>query len=139
MGVEPFLVASTVEAVMAQRLVRRLCSHCRQPYEPKKEDVPADFPWDKRSGPLYKAVGCRECRNTGYRGRMGVYELMVTTNEIRQLAHDRTSSWKIMQCAWEQGMRSLRQDGWLKVLNGQSTVDEIVRAAKADHSLLIKK
>jgi general secretion pathway protein E/type IV pilus assembly protein PilB len=139
MGVEPFLVASTVEAVMAQRLVRRLCSHCRQPYEPKKDDVPADFPWDKKSGPIYKAVGCRDCRNTGYRGRMGVYELMVTTNEIRQLAHDRTSSWKIMQCAWEQGMRSLRHDGWLKVLHGQTSVDEVVRAAKADHSLLIKK
>jgi len=139
MGVEPFLVASTVEAVMAQRLVRRLCSHCRLPFEPKKEDLPADFPWDKKSGPIYKSVGCRECRNTGYRGRMGVYELMVTTNEIRQLAHDRTSSWKIMQCSWEQGMRSLRQDGWLKVLHGQTTVDEVARAAKADHSLLLKK
>src|SRR5687767_10607448 len=65
MGVEPFLVASTVEAVMAQRLVRRFCSHCRQPYEPKKDDAPADFPWEKKSGPIYKAVGCRECRNTG--------------------------------------------------------------------------
>jgi general secretion pathway protein E/type IV pilus assembly protein PilB len=70
---------------------------------------------------------------------MGVYELMVTTNEIRQLAHDRASSWKIMQCAWEQGMRSLRHDGWLKVLHGQTSVDEVVRAAKADHSLLMKK
>ena len=139
MGVEPFLVASTVEAVMAQRLVRRLCAHCRQPFEPKKDDLPADFPWDKKSGPLYKAVGCRDCRNTGYRGRMGVYELMVTTNEIRQLAHDRASSWKIMQCAWDQGMRSLRHDGWLKVLQGQTSVEEIVRAAKADHSLLLKK
>jgi type II secretion system protein E len=139
MGVEPFLVASTVEAVMAQRLVRRLCSHCRLPYEPKKEDLPADFPWEKKNGALYKAVGCRECRNTGYRGRMGIYELMVTTNEIRQLAHDRVSSWKIMQCSWEQGMRSLRQDGWLKVVNGQTTADEVARAAKADHSLLLKK
>jgi len=138
MGVEPFLVASTVEGVMGQRLIRRLCTHCKQKYEPAKDDVPADFPWDQKTGPLYKPVGCRECRNTGYRGRLGIYELMVTTNEIRQLAHDRTSSWKMMQCAMEQGMRSLRQDGWLKVLSGVSTVDEIVRNAKADVNLLLK-
>lgn len=139
MGVEPFLVASTVEAVMGQRLVRRLCQHCRQKYEPAKDDLPLDFPWDKMNGPIYKAVGCRDCRNTGYRGRIGLYELMVTTNDIRQLAHDRTTSWKLTQCAMEQGMRTMRQDGWLKVLSGISTVDEIVRNAKADISALIKR
>ncbi len=140
MGVEPFLVASTVEGVMAQRLVRRLCPTCKQQYTPQNDDVPADFPWNQLEGqPLFKAVGCRECRNTGYRGRMGIYELMVTTNEVRQLAHDRVTSWKIMQCAVEQGMLSLRQDGWRKVIKGSTTVEEIVRAAKADHSLLLKK
>jgi len=139
MGVEPFLVASTVEAVMSQRLVRRLCTHCKQKYEPKKDDLPLDFPWDRKSGPIYKSVGCRECRNTGYRGRMGIYELMVTTNDIRQMAHDRTSSWKIMQLAMQQGMRSLRQDAWCKVVAGLTTVDEVVRNAKADHNLLMKK
>jgi type II secretion system protein E len=139
MGVEPFLVASTVEAVMAQRLVRRLCPLCKKSYEPDPEKTPADFPWDKKTGPLYKHVGCRECRNSGYRGRMGVYELLITTNEIRQLANDRTSSWKIAQCAIEAGMRTLRHDGWLKVLRGQSSIDEVVRNAKADHSLLIKR
>jgi type II secretion system protein E len=139
MGVEPFLVASTLEAVMAQRLIRRLCPVCKQTYEPDLETAPADFPWEKRSGPLYKHVGCRECRNSGYRGRMGIYELLVTTNEIRQLANDRASSWKIAQCAIEQGMRTLRQDGWLKVLAGHSTIDDVVRNAKADHSLLIKR
>jgi type II secretion system protein E len=140
MGVEPFLVASTVEGIMAQRLLRRLCTHCKQKYEPKKEDLPLDFPWDKMTGPIYKAVGCRECRNTGYRGRLGIYELMIATNEIRQLAHDRVSSWKMAQCASEQGhMRSLRQDGWLKVIHGVSTADEVIKNAKADHSLLIKR
>lgn len=139
MGVEPFLVASTVEGVMAQRLIRRLCPHCKQKWEPKKDEVPSDFPWEKKTGALYRAVGCRECRNTGYRGRIGIYELLVATNEIRQLAHDRVSSWKMMQCAIEQGMRTLRQDGWLKVLHGISTVDEVVKNAKADHSLLIKR
>ena len=138
MGVEPFLVASTVEGVMGQRLIRRLCTHCKQKYEPTKDDVPADFPWEQMTGPIYKAVGCRECRNTGYRGRLGIYELMITTNEIRQLANDRTSSWKLVECAMKQGMRSLRQDGWLKVIHGVSTVDEVVRNAKADVNLLLK-
>jgi general secretion pathway protein E/type IV pilus assembly protein PilB len=139
MGVEPFLVASTVEGVMSQRLVRRLCSHCKQKFEPKKDDLPLDFPWDKKSGPLYKPVGCRDCRNTGYRGRMGIYELMVTTNDIRQMAHDRISSWKIMQEAMKNGMRSLRQDAWCKVVAGLTSIDEVVRNAKADSNLLIKK
>jgi len=139
MGVEPFLVASTVEGVMAQRLIRRLCVHCKQKYEPKKDEMPSDFPWDKKEGPLYKAVGCRECRNTGYRGRMGIYELMITNNDIRQLANDRVSSWKLLQIAMEQGMRSLRQDGWLKVCHGLSTADEVKTNAKSDHGLLMKK
>ena len=139
MGVEPFLVASTVEGVMSQRLVRRLCAHCKQKYEPAQDEVPLDFPWDRKKGPIYKPVGCRECRNTGYRGRMGIYELMVTTNDIRQMAHDRVSSWKIMQESMKNGMRSLRQDAWCKVLDGRTSVEEVTRNAKADSNLLLKK
>ena len=140
MGVEPFLVASTVEAVMAQRLVRRLCVHCKQAYRPDRKDVPADFPWDEMAGrEIFRAVGCRECRGTGYRGRQGIYELMVTTNEIRQLAHDRVSTWKLVECSIGQGMRTLRLDGWKKVLSGISSVEEVVRNAKADHSFALKK
>ena len=139
MGVEPFLVASTVEGVMSQRLVRRLCTHCKQKYEPAQDEVPLDFPWDRKKGPIYKPVGCRECRNTGYRGRMGIYELMVTTNDIRQMAHDRVSSWKIMQESMKNGMRSLRQDAWCKVLDGRTSVEEVTRNAKADSNLLLKK
>ncbi|HET6880913.1 MAG TPA: type II secretion system ATPase GspE [Pirellulales bacterium] len=135
MGVEPFLVASTVEAVMAQRLVRRLCSECKQPYEPKPEDVPPDFPLGEmlKSGqPLYRAGGCRACRHVGYRGRMGIYELLVTTETVRQLAHDRESSWKLKHAAVNEGMRTLRQDGWKKVLTGRTTVEEVVRVTKSD-------
>jgi len=140
MGVEPFLVASTVEGVMAQRLVRRLCPLCKTAIAPGPEDLPRDFPRQMLNGkPLYGPVGCRECRNLGYRGRMGIYELMVTTNEIRQLANDRVSSWKIAQAAAEQGMLSLRQDGWRKVLAGSTSVEEVVRAAKADHAMLLNK
>ena len=140
MGIEPFLVASTVEGVMAQRLVRRLCPSCKAPVVPGPDDLPRDFPRQLLNGkPLYGPVGCRECRNLGYRGRMGIYELMVTTNEVRQLANDRVSSWKIAQAAAEQGMLSLRQDGWRKVIAGSTSVEEVVRAAKADHAMLLNK
>jgi type II secretion system protein E len=140
MGVEPFLVASTVEAVMAQRLLRRLCAHCKQPVKLNVDDAPEDFPWELAAGKtLYGPTGCRECRQTGYRGRLGIYELLVTTNDIRQLAHDRVSSWKIVEAAAQQGMITLRQDGWRKVIAGVSSVEEVVRNAKADFSMLLKK
>jgi type II secretion system protein E len=135
MGVEPFLVASTVEAVMAQRLVRTLCQQCRQPYKPTPEDLPADFPYDEltqRGTPLYKHTGCRACRNLGYSGRLGIYELMVTTNRIRQLCHDRVGTWALKQASIEEGMLTLRQDGWIKVLNGRTTVEEVLRVTKGD-------
>jgi general secretion pathway protein E/type IV pilus assembly protein PilB len=139
MGVEPFLVASTVEAVMAQRLVRRLCRHCRQPWTPKRDELPPDFPWDQVQGPLQKPVGCRQCRQTGYLGRLGIYELMVTTDNIRQLAHDGASSWKIKQTAIAEGMDTLRTDGWQKVLRGETSVDEVLTATKGDQQVTFKK
>ena len=135
MGVEPFLVASTVEGVMAQRLVRTLCPDCREAFVPKRDDVPADFPFDElmqNGGKIYRAAGCRECRNTGYRGRAGLFELLVANDEIRQLASERTSSHQIKQLAMAAGMRTLRQDGWQKVIDGKTTVEEVVRVTKAD-------
>jgi general secretion pathway protein E/type IV pilus assembly protein PilB len=131
MGLEPFLVSSTVEAVMAQRLVRTLCPHCKEAYHPVHADLPPDFPFGKLGdAPLYRAVGCRECRQVGYRGRVGLYELLVTTEDIRQLSHDRVSSWAIEKAAVEKGMRTLRDDGWLKVLSGRTTIDEVMRVTK---------
>jgi general secretion pathway protein E/type IV pilus assembly protein PilB len=132
MGVEPFLVSSTVEAVMAQRLVRTLCKHCKEAYQPVRDDLPPDFPWERldAGAMLYRPVGCRECRQVGYRGRVGLYELLVTTEEIRQLSHDRSSSWVIEEAATRQGMRTLREDGWLKVIGGRTTVDEVLRVTK---------
>lgn len=135
MGVEPFLVASTVEAVMAQRLVRSLCPKCREPFEPKRDDLPKDFPWDeyiKRGQPIYRPVGCRACRQLGFQGRQGIFELCVTSEPVRQLAHERTSSWEIRKAARAAGMRSLREDAWLKVLAGVTTIDEVLRATKGD-------
>ena len=135
MGIEPFLVASTIEAVMAQRLVRRLCLDCRREYEPLREALPNDFPWEEYQAgglPLFEAVGCRECRNSGFSGRQGIYELCPTTDTVRQLAHDRASSWDIRKAALADGMRTLRQDAWLKVLAGSTTVEELLRVTKSD-------
>ncbi|MGA2798760.1 MAG: ATPase, T2SS/T4P/T4SS family [Thermoguttaceae bacterium] len=134
MGVEPFLVSSTVEAVMAQRLVRTLCNQCKEPYHPKREDLPRDFPFDllPPGTPLYRKTGCRACRHVGYSGRVGLYELLVTTQRIRELSHQGANSWSIAKAAVEEGMRSLRQDGWCKVLDGRTTIDEVAGVTKGD-------
>ncbi len=134
MGVEPFLVSSTVEAVMAQRLVRTLCPECKEPYRPRPEELPKDFPRQilEQGVTLYRAVGCRACRHVGYRGRVGIFELLVTSERIRELAHDRASSWVIRQTAIEEGMITLRQDAWRKVLSGRTTIEEIERVTRAE-------
>lgn len=133
MGIEPFLVSSTVEGIMAQRLLRKLCPACRQAYTPAKEDLPNDFPWDKLDGAqLYRNVGCRTCRNVGYAGRMGIYELLVTNEEIKTLAHDRVSTWEIKKAALNAGMRTLRMDAWDKAIEGKTSVEEVLRVTKGD-------
>jgi general secretion pathway protein E/type IV pilus assembly protein PilB len=134
-GVEPYLVTSTVEGVMAQRLVRTLCRECRETYQPGAMELPSDFPVEEvlQDGKnLYRAVGCRACRGTGYNGRSGIYELMYTNDEIRKLVGDRAPTNLIKQVGMKAGMRSLRQDGWIKVLRGQTTIDEVMRVTKAD-------
>ncbi|MEC8301930.1 MAG: ATPase, T2SS/T4P/T4SS family, partial [Planctomycetota bacterium] len=136
MGVEPFLVASTVEAVMAQRLLRRLCPHCKEAYTPNPDDLPRDFPWESFSeGKLYRPTGCRECRGVGYSGRMGVYELLITTDEIRELAHERRSSWEVKQAALKSGMRTLRDDAWVKAMRGETSAEEVLRITKSDRAI----
>jgi type II secretory ATPase GspE/PulE/Tfp pilus assembly ATPase PilB-like protein len=135
MGIEPFLVSSTVAGVLAQRLVRVLCDDCKQPYRPDPDELPDDFPADKRDDPdfrLYRPVGCESCRRTGYRGRKGIYELLATDERIRQLVTDRVSTDKIKNAAMEAGMKTLRTDGWNKAIAGTTTVDEVVRVTKAD-------
>ena len=133
MGVEPFLVAGTVEGVMAQRLIRRLCKHCKESYMPSKTDAPADFPWDEMEDKqVYRSVGCRECRGVGYTGRQGIYELMVASEEIRKLALKRSSSWEIRKQAVALGMRTLRMDAWDKVVAGTTSIDELLRVTKGE-------
>ncbi|MAQ88533.1 MAG: general secretion pathway protein GspE [Rhodopirellula sp.] len=132
MGVEPFLVASTVEAVMSQRLVRRLCNTCKQPVNLDDIDLPHDFPRDQVDGDIFSATGCRECRNVGYSGRLGIYELMLTTDEVRDLATQNASSWELKKIAVRNGMKTLRDDGWRKVIAGKTSLDEVLRITKGD-------
>ncbi len=135
MGVEPFLVASTVEGVLAQRLVRVLCDECKQPYMPNRDDLPDDFPEEALSDPrfrLFHPGGCEHCRQTGYRGRKGIYELLVTNEKIRQQVTEQVSSDVIKKTATAAGMATLRDDGWSKVIEGITTVDEVLRVTKAD-------
>ena len=118
---------------MSQRLVRRLCNECKTPVKLKSTDLPPDFPTDLINGQdMFAAVGCRECRNVGYSGRMGVYELMITTDAIRELATDRASSWQLKKSAVEGGMTTLRDDAWCKVLSGTTSIDEVLRITKGD-------
>jgi len=134
MGVEPFLISSTLEGVMAQRLVRTLCMHCREAYMPSEEEVPADFPLEDYTDgqPIYRAEGCRQCRNTGYSGRLGIYELLLSNDEIKALASERRGTNEIRKAAIASGMRTLRQDGWLKVARGVTSIEEVLRVTKAE-------
>jgi general secretion pathway protein E/type IV pilus assembly protein PilB len=112
-----------------------LCEHCGEAYEPNPEDLPADFPleqWKEEGRPIYQPVGCRACRGTGYQGRVGLYELLVANEEIRHLANERTNSYDVKRAAISAGMRTLRQDGWRKVLWGRTGIDEVLRVTKSD-------
>ncbi len=134
MGIEPFLVASSVEALVAQRLIRRLCPVCKRPW---KVDVPflesLGFPMEQlATGTICEPVGCEECRGTGYAGRTGIYEILVITDAIRQMIVDRKSSADIKGSALAHGMRTLRMDGWRKVLAGVTTLEEVVRVTSEE-------
>ncbi len=110
MGVEPFLVASTLEAVMAQRLVRVLCPECREAYRPNRDDLPSDFPWEQleaSGGHLHRPRGCRACRQVGYRGRLGIYELLVSSQKVRTIARAAGMFAKLpSKTAWKRSART---------------------------------
>jgi type IV pilus assembly protein PilB len=131
MGIEPFLTASAVDCVIAQRLARKLCERCKQPAQIEEEILQSmQFPFEHAgSGDLefYRAVGCSRCGGTGYRGRVGLYELMVVTNEIRELVLRRSSTEEIARAAEREGMIRLRDDGLLKAARGMTTIEEALR------------
>jgi general secretion pathway protein E/type IV pilus assembly protein PilB len=129
MGVEPFLVSSSVEGILAQRLVRKICKYCKTPYTPEPGSLPADFELDE-SQQLYYGKGCRECRNIGYKGRLGIFELLMMNDEIRELVVQRASAGYIQKAALRNGLELLRQDGWKKVRAGLTTPEEVLRVSK---------
>ena len=132
MGVEPYLVASVLEGVLAQRLVRRICAACRVPDTPNAADLEALGIEGAGGRPLSRGRGCDECRGTGYRGRTGIYELFPITEDARSLILKRAPSREIRRCAIEAGMVTLRMDGWLKACEGVTTVEEILRVTQED-------
>jgi type IV pilus assembly protein PilB len=130
MGIEPFLVGSSIDCVLAQRLARRLCEKCKEPYTPTPETLlQSGYPWrDGEDLPtLMRAVGCSACSKTGYRGRLALHEVMSVSEEIERLAVQRASAAAIGEAARAQGMVTLRDDGLAKVASGVTSLEEIFR------------
>ena len=130
MGVEPFLTASAIECVLAQRLARKLCSHCKQPYKPTDETLRQNgFPPEVMGTDvtLYRPSGCPRCNKTGYKGRLGIYEVMLISEAIERLTVERKSADEISRVAQAEGMVTLREDGIDKVIQGVTSIEEIAR------------
>jgi general secretion pathway protein E len=132
-GVEPFLVSSSILAVLAQRLVRKLCVDCKEAYSPSPTELarialtPDDVP-----GPIFKAKGCRACRNTGYKGRVAIQELMVMDDDIRALVMRNSDAATLRRHCTSRGMKLLRQDGGDRVLAGETSIEELLRMTQED-------
>ncbi len=129
MGLEPFLISASLEAILAQRLVRRICPNCRTAYEPSQEliEMLDVDPLEIADKDFFYGDGCAECSNTGYRGRVGLFEMIVVSDAIRELINDRAPTLTIKQKALEQGMRSLRDDGLRAIFDGNSTIEEVLK------------
>ncbi len=130
MKIEPYLVASSLEAVLAQRLIRTICKHCKEPLT-ASEMAPLKRRFgDRLPDVLYKGRGCRECQGTGYRGRIGIFEMMVVTDDVRSLIIENASAPELRKMAVKHGMTSLRDDGFRHLFEERSTVEEILRVTK---------
>ena len=137
-GVKQFLVASSVRAIMAQRLVRRICANCSEPYAPTEKSKSArstSRPEQLAEANFRKGAGCDKCRGTGYKGRMGIFEICVLDDEIRRMINEKMSVSAIRQRARDLGMRTLREDGIRKVLAGMTTPDEVITATDGRQGL----
>jgi type II secretory ATPase GspE/PulE/Tfp pilus assembly ATPase PilB-like protein len=135
-GVQPFLVASSVRAIMAQRLVRRLCPKCKAPADLSETEMRAlrIEPGQLGETQVMKAVGCDNCRQTGYKGRMGIFEIFIIDDEVRHMINKRSSTLHLRQRARELGMRTLREDGVRKVLSGLTSAEEVISITISDAS-----
>ena len=133
-GVQPFLVASSVRAIMAQRLVRRLCQNCKQPGDFTETELRAlnIQPGQLADSQVVKPVGCEECRGTGYKGRMGIFEIFIIDDNVRHMINNRQATLRLRQRARELGMRTLREDGVRKVLAGLTSAEEVISITLGD-------
>jgi type IV pilus assembly protein PilB len=132
MGIEPFLVGSSIDCVLAQRLARRLCDWCKREYSPTAAELAsARWPTDLLPAPevLWRPASCRSCAGTGYRGRIALHEVMAMTEEIEELTIRRASAHDLQRVAMAQGMRELRVDGLAKAADGQTSLAEVLRVA----------
>ncbi|MEC7986011.1 MAG: type II secretion system ATPase GspE [Myxococcota bacterium] len=128
MGIEPFLVATSLVAILAQRLVRKLCDDCKEPFTPTAEQLrKIGIHSEHVTKPFYKAVGCPKCGNKGYRGRMGIYELLIVDEDIRRGVASGQDAAAIKNICVSKGMRTLRGDGNIQAMNGKTTIDEVLR------------
>ncbi|HCF95187.1 MAG TPA: secretion system protein E [Verrucomicrobia bacterium] len=139
MGIEPFLVASSIEGIIAQRLVRRICPACREPIELDKNLLKrSGFPEDEiDDAVLYHGTGCEKCRKLGFRGRSAIFEILLMTDEVRKLVIERKDASSIKNLALTQGMRTLRDDGWRKMKEGITTLEEVLRVSQEDEDLTL--
>jgi type II secretory ATPase GspE/PulE/Tfp pilus assembly ATPase PilB-like protein len=129
MGIEGFLVSSSLIGVLAQRLVRVICPSCKEAFNPEQEVIDkAELDLSKIT--TYHGAGCDECRHTGYRGRTGIFEFMIVDSEVRRLILDKVSADIIRQKAVEKGMQVLRDNGWEKVSEGITTIEEVLRVSQ---------
>ena len=129
MGIEPFLSASAITLIMAQRLARRLCPDCKEQYKPEAAALERiGFPFEPGNIPtLYRARGCKKCGNIGYKGRMGVHEVMRMSESLERLTVESATSDELMRAAVGEGMLTLRDDGFAKVKMGMTSIEEILR------------
>ncbi|MBL9001663.1 MAG: Flp pilus assembly complex ATPase component TadA [Phycisphaerae bacterium] len=134
LGMEPFLLTATIEGIVAQRLVRRVCSKCREQYVPKEEELmELNLTPDKVRGRTFsRGRGCENCNNSGYRGRMAIFEIMTMDDEMRELVMKQANTTALRAHARKRGMRSLRESGLMGIYEGQTSIDEVVRETMSD-------
>ena len=134
MGIEPYLVCSSVIGIMAQRLVRAICPDCKKTYKPNEEEliVLKKGKLESKKNKIYKGSGCSNCIHTGYKGRLGIFELMLIDDHIRELVMNNAGSNVIKQAAMQNNMNTLFEDGMKKVFDGLTTIEEVLRVTQDD-------
>jgi type II secretory ATPase GspE/PulE/Tfp pilus assembly ATPase PilB-like protein len=140
LGGEPFLIASVLDCIIAQRILRRVCEYCKEEYTPEEPVVrdivtilgnlvPKEYSDGSKPLKLYRGKGCEECQGTGYLGRIGIYEVLIVTQAMNRLIFKSSSANDILNQAVAEGMVTLKQDGYLKAMQGKTTIEEVIRTA----------